>query len=78
MSGDDLTLALIEFRRAASREQQLVTQIRRARREARRVRSSERPKRWWSLRSRTDGVRVWARRWWGTVPGHRPAAWLRR
>jgi hypothetical protein len=78
MRGDDVALALIEARLTAAREQHLVTQIRRSRREARRAQRSDRAPRWWVLRSRTGDVRVWTRVPWRTFPGLRPAAWLRR
>ena len=80
MRGDDVTLALIEARLAAAREQHLVARIRQARSEARRAQRSRGAYRWWVGRrsTRFGDVRVWNRVPWRTLPGQRPAARLRR
>ena len=63
MRGDDLTLALIELRRASERESSRDLQARLARREARLERRTG-SCRWWSAptRATAPGVRVWSRR----------------
>ena len=62
MRTDAVALALIEARLAAAREQQLVAQIRQARREARRevrrARRAHRPRPWWVVRRRPRTRRV--------------------
>jgi len=58
MKQDLVALALIEARLAAAREQQLVTQIRRARREARRAHRLSGSGRWWTLRRGTGPATI--------------------
>ena len=58
MRTDAVALALIEARLATAREQQLVAQIRQARREARREQRAQRTRRWWVVRRRPRTRRV--------------------
>ena len=62
MRDDDLTLALIEMRQAAASERQLAARARESRRSAGRVERAD---------AGAQGVRVWIRTSWHTLPGHR-------
>jgi hypothetical protein len=65
VSGDDLTLALIEMRQAAARERLLMARARQSRRSAGRAERAD---------ADAQGVRVWIRTSWHTLPGHRSGA----
>jgi len=68
--GDDLTLALIELRRASDRDPSHDLRARLARREAR-LEQRKGARRWWPVPVRTPapGVRVWSRTSWHTLSG---------